>query len=273
MERLYAVIPAAGMGTRLCPLTYAIPKEMLPLGPRPTIQLVVEELMAAGVKDFVIVIGNNKQAIPEHFTALGRENPIFNGTASFRYAYQPQPRGLGDAVLCAEGLVEGDFVVALGDAVISGNEDGGLVSRLLRVHKQVNSSATVAVQKVAPEATSRYGIIDPAEAGPEGSLRLADLVEKPGPDKAPSNLAICARYVLNTDVFDVLKTLEPGHGGEIQLTDALRTMAAQGRSYAVPLLEDEERWDVGNPVSYGKASVKAWLSDPVYGEAINDSLR
>jgi UTP--glucose-1-phosphate uridylyltransferase len=270
MQPLTAVIPAAGMGTRLWPLTYAIPKEMLPLGPRPAIQLVVEELMAAGVKDFVIVIGKKKEAIAEHFMALRATEPDFAGEAvNIRFTYQPQPRGLGDAVLCAEGLVGGDFVVALGDAVINSPQFGDLVSRMLRVHKLGHSVATVAAQRVKPEDTSRYGIIQPGEAGPEGSLRMVDLVEKPGPEKAPSNLAICARYVLSPEVFAILRHLDPGYGGEIQLTDALRLMAREKPAYAVPLTTEEERWDVGNARGYGRACVKAWRQHPEYGLSID----
>lgn len=273
MKRLTAVIPAAGMGTRLWPLTYAIPKEMLPLGPKPAIQLVVEELITAGVKDFVIVIGKRKEAIAEHFMALRAAEPLFaDPELEVRFAYQPQPRGLGDAVLCAEGLVDGDFVVALGDAVIHGPVFGDLARRLLRIQAETSAVATVAVQRVTPAETARYGILDPAEAGPEDSVRIRDLVEKPGPERAPSNLAICARYVLASSVFDELRRLPAGHGGEIQLTDALRLLARQDKAYGVPLRAGEERWDVGSPLGYGQASVKAWVTHSEYGPKITDKL-
>ena len=274
MHRLTAVVPAAGMGTRLWPLTYAIPKEMLPLGPKPAIQLVIEELMAAGMKDFVVVIGKRKEAIAEHFMALRATEPLFSDQAvAVRFAYQPQPRGLGDAVLCAEGLVEGDFVVALGDAVIAGPQFGDLARRLLQVKAQPDVAATVAVQQVAPEDTDRYGIIDPGGPGPEDSVRIRDLVEKPGPEKAPSCLAVCARYVLPAQVFDLLRELPAGRGGEVQLTDALRLLAREQLVYGVPLRPDEERWDVGSALGYGQASVKAWLTHPEYGAHIQDHLR
>lgn len=274
MKRLTAVIPAAGMGTRLWPLTYALPKEMLPLGPKPAIQLVVEELIAAGVKDFVIVIGKKKEAIAEHFMALRAAEPLFaDPDLAVRFAYQPQPRGLGDAVLCAEGLVTGDFVVALGDAVIYGPDFGDLARRLLRVKEATGAAATVAVQRVAPADTARYGVLAPGEAGPEDSVRILDLVEKPGPERAPSNLAICARYVLAPMVFDELRRLPAGHGGEIQLTDALRVLARQNYAYGVPLRAEEERWDVGSPLGYGQASVKAWVKHAEYGPKITEKLR
>lgn len=274
MDRITAVIPAAGMGTRLWPLTYAIPKEMLPLGPKPAIQLVVEELIAGGVKDFVIVIGKRKEAIAEHFMALRATEPQFGDAAvAVRFAYQPQARGLGDAVLCAEGLVEGDFVVALGDAVISGPDFGDLARRMLRVKAETGAAATVAVQEVALEDTARYGIVEIGEPGPEDSVRILDLMEKPGPEQAPSRLAVCARYVLPGRVFGLLRELPTGHGGEIQLTDALRLLARDETAYGVPLRPGEERWDVGSAVGYGQASVKAWLAHQEYGNDILNHVR
>jgi UTP--glucose-1-phosphate uridylyltransferase len=274
MERVTAVVPAAGMGTRLWPLTYAIPKEMLPLGPKPAIQLVVEELIAAGVKDFVIVIGKKKEAIAEHFMALRATEPLFgDDEVSVRFAYQPQPRGLGDAVLCAEGLVEGDFLVALGDAVIGGPDFGDLVRRMLRAKAATGAAATIAVQQVSPADTTRYGILAPGEPGPENSVRILDLVEKPGPEHAPSNLAICARYVLPATVFQLLRELPTGHSGEIQLTDALHLLVRQELAYGVPLGPDEERWDVGSALGYGHASLKAWLAHPEYGTQLSETAR
>lgn len=259
MSAITAVIPAAGMGTRLYPLTYAIPKEMLPLGPKPAVQLVVEELLAAGVKDFVIVIGKKKEAIAEHFMALRATEPLFSGDGvNIHFASQPHPRGLGDAVLCAECGIKGDFIVALGDAVIHGDDFGGLMRRMLAAHRETGSAATIAAQQVPLQDTSRYGIIAPGEAGPQSSVRILDLVEKPGPDKAPSTLAICARYVLSADIFEVLRSCTPGHGGEVQLTDALQVLVRERAGYAVPLAEDEERWDVGSLKGYGKATMKAW---------------
>jgi len=129
---------------------------------------------------------------------------------------------------------------------------------MLHIHAATGSVATIAAQQVALEDTSRYGIIVPGEAGPEGSTRILDLVEKPGPEKAPSTLAVCARYVLSSAVFDLLRKTKPGHSGEVQLTDALQTLARQQQAYAVPLQADEVRWDVGSLKGYGQAAVKAW---------------
>ena len=262
MDGLTAVIPAAGMGTRLFPLTYAIPKEMLPLGPKPAIQLVVEELHAAGVKDFVIVVGKKKDAIAEHFMALRAAEPLFaDPQMRVSFVSQHRPRGLGDAVLCAEGCCQGNFIVALGDAVIHGPSFGDLMARMLRTHEQTGAAATVAAQQVPLADTSRYGIIKPGDEGPEQSVRILDLVEKPGPEKAPSTLAICARYVLSSEVFGILRRLPAGYGGEVQLTDALQVLAREHEAYAVPLAAGEERWDVGSLRGYGQASVKAWQVD------------
>lgn len=265
MGKITAVIPAAGMGTRLFPLTYAVPKELLPLGPKPTIQLVVEELLAAGVQDFVIVIGKRKEAIAEHFTALRQASPLFaEENVRISYAVQAEPKGLGDAVLCAKDHVCGDFVVALGDAVIGGSSFGGLMQRLLQVHAEAGAAAVVAAQQVSLADTGRYGILRPGEAGPAGSVRVLDLVEKPGPERAPSTLAICARYVLSDTVFDILSKLAPGHGAEVQLTDALQVLAREYKAYAVPLAEGEERWDVGSLRGYGQACLKAWQAWPEF---------
>ena len=259
MAGLTAVIPAAGMGTRLFPLTYAIPKEMLPLGPKPAIQLVVEELHAAGVKDFVIVVGKKKDAIAEHFMALRAAEPLFaDPEMRVSFVTQHRPRGLGDAVLCAESCCQDNFIVALGDAVIHGPVFGDLMARMIRTHQQTGARATIAAQEVPLADTSRYGIIKPGDNGPEQSVRVLDLVEKPGPDKAPSTLAICARYVLSAEVFGILRRLPAGHGGEVQLTDALGALAREHDAYAVPLAAGEERWDVGSLRGYGQASQKAW---------------
>lgn len=257
MAPVTAVIPAAGRGTRLFPLTYSIPKEMLPLGPKPAIQLVVEELMAAGLQDFVIVIGKNKDAIVDHFAAL-RDTGEAWASLNLAYANQEEPRGLGDAVLCAAPLVAGDLFVALGDAVIWGRQFGGLARRMLKVYHEAGAAAVIAAQQVALEDTKRYGIIKPGDAGPDGSLRALDLVEKPGPEAAPSRLAVCARYVLAHDIFAALGRVKPGHGGEVQLTDALRVLAQERTAFAMLLQPDEERWDVGSLEGYGCTSLKAW---------------
>jgi UTP--glucose-1-phosphate uridylyltransferase len=150
------------------------------------------------------------------------------------------------------------MLVALGDAVIWGEPFGGLAQRMLAVYNETGAAVVVAAQEVALPDTSRYGIIQPGEPGPRGSVRALDFVEKPGPEAAPSRLAVCARYVLTHEVFEALRQLPPGHGGEVQLTDALRLLARERVAYAMPLQPGEERWDVGSLEGYGRTSQKAW---------------
>jgi UTP--glucose-1-phosphate uridylyltransferase len=277
---LRAVIPAAGLGTRLYPATKSQPKEMLPLGTKPTIQLVAEELVGAGLRDLLIVIGRHKRAIADHFDQADGISPsnkcdrcseLFdNPLIHFYYTRQSVPKGLGDAVMQARTFVGQDhFVVALGDCVIVGPERSSLMNRLLQTHEQHSAAATIATQRVSPEATSRYGIVDPEGSADETALKLRDIVEKPGPDKAPSNLAVCARYVFSPVVFEYLDRTAPGFGGEVQLTDAIRAMIRDGLPvYAVPLLPGEDRLDVGNFESYAKAFIRLMLSHEELGPGL-----
>lgn len=277
-----AVIPAAGLGTRLYPATKSQPKEMLPLGTRPTIQLVAEELVGAGFREILIVTGRQKRAIEDHFDPGDGIAPddkcedcsqLFDTTAvQFFYTRQSSPRGLGDAVaLAAEFIGDANFVVALGDSVIIGPEDSSLLKRVLRAHEDTHASATIAVQRVSPEATSKYGIIAPDGDVTDGPIRLEDIIEKPGPARAPSNLAVCARYAFAPVLFDYLARIAPGHGGEVQLTDAIRAMIADGLPvYAVPLAPDERRLDVGNFLTYAQGFFRMMLSHPEFGAPLQE---
>ena len=254
MKPTCAVIPAAGKGTRLYPLTYAVPKELLPLGQCPTIQHVVLEISAAGVKDIIVVTADEKRAIQDHFDVL-----MENGEtdAAFTYVTQQEQRGLGDAVHAAEAAVAGRaFIVALGDAVIVGSAPGELLGRMQRVFEENEADCVVAVREVPPADTVRYGIIAPGETCGE-AIRVTDLVEKPEPDQAPSNLAICGRYIFTPAIFAHLATQEPGTGGEIQLTDAMASLARSGQPvYACPLEKGERRLDVGSLKTYYRAVVE-----------------
>jgi len=262
MKPTCAVIPAAGKGTRLYPLTYAVPKELLPLGQCPTIQHVVADLAAAGVNDIVIVIAPGKDAIREHFGALGERGEI---EATFTYVTQRDQRGLGHAVYTAEAAVGGRaFVVALGDAVIVGSAYGELLRRMQTVFEENDADAVVAVQQIEPADTVKYGIVAPGEASGDG-IRLLDLVEKPQPENAPSNLAICGRYLLKPVIFEYLAKQAPGVGDEIQITDALSSLASCGGAvYACPLRDDEKRLDVGDLQTYYQAVVE--LASPLLGQ-------
>lgn len=276
-----AVIPAAGLGTRLYPATKSQPKEMLPLGTKPTIQLVAEELVGAGLRQILIITGRQKRAIEDHFDPGDGLDPedkcplcaqLFDASVvRVFYTRQSTPRGLGDAVAqAAEFVGDAHFVVALGDCVIASPRRSALLTRMTEVHEALGAAATIAVQQVSAAETSKYGVIAPAdetEAG--GALRLQDIVEKPGPDLAPSRLAVCARYVFSPVVFEYLGRTRPGRGGEIQLTDAIRAMVADGYAvYAVPLASDETRLDVGDFSSYARAFIRVMLTHETLGQEL-----
>lgn len=248
MKPTCAVIPAGGKGTRLYPLTYAVPKELLPLGPVPTIQHVVDELVTAGIEDIIVVTGAGKRAVEDHLDELSRRGET---TARFAYVSQKQQMGLGDAVNAAAGAVgERAFVVALGDGIIAGPTRASLLLRMLAMYEREDARAVVAAQQVPEVDIPRYGIFAPGEKCRDG-FSVVDLIEKPPIERAPSNLAVCARYVFHPTLFDYLGRQAPGTGGEIQLTDAIATMARDcGGVYACPLAPDECRLDVGNLNSY-----------------------
>lgn len=251
MKPTCAVIPAGGRGTRLQPLTYAVPKELFPLGPYPTIQHVTQEITAAGITDILVITGPEKRLIEDHLDEVKRRGET---EANFAYVSQEEPLGLGDAVLCTAPVVgERPFVVALGDGVITGPAQGGLLERMMRLFETHEADAVISVERVSRQDTGRYGICVPS-AELEDCVRLSDLVEKPDPEQAPSRLAICGRYIFTPTIFERIGTLTPGAGGEIQLTDAIADLARSGgRVLAVPLKAAEHRLDVGNPSSYYEA--------------------
>ncbi len=278
MQITKAIVPAAGRGTRLYPITRVQPKEMLPLGSRPVVQRVAEELTAAGVTDILFITGADKRTIEDHFDpstglapddapAEAREWGPNLSAARFYSIRQGAPRGLGDAVSCGEHFAgQGYFVCALGDCTMTGPEP---LSRLVDAHKRHEADLSILVQPVEREATRRYGIIEPGDRLDDSTFEMIDIVEKPGPEAAPSRHAVAARYVFSSDLFDYLNDLEPGHGDEIQLTDAIRNMLADGyRGIAVPLAPGEHRLDVGNLKSYGQAFIREALTDPEYGEGL-----
>lgn len=279
MQITRAIVPAAGRGTRLYPITKAQPKEMLPLGPRPVIQGVAEELIAAGVTDVLLITGESKRAIEDHFDpAAGltdddappetRPYALDPSAARFYSLRQGEPRGLGHAVACGANFVRDEHVVvALGDCILTSAEP---LKRLLEMHRRHEADLSIVVQRVSLEATKRYGIIDPGEELDGASFVMRDIVEKPGPEAAPSRYAVAARYVFAPEIFGYLARQKPGLGGEIQLTDAIRAMIADGcRAVAVPLAEGEHRLDVGNYASYGRAFIRTVLTDSQFGEGLH----
>jgi len=281
------VIPAAGLGTRLYPATKSQPKEMLPLGRKPAIQLVAEEALRAGLDQILVITGQKKRAIEDHFDQNNRTyaQALQNGTVSrsildegrarFFYTRQYGPRGLGDAVYCARDFVGSDhFVVALGDAVIGQWGPGApLLTRLVEAHVARGAAATIAVRPVPPELLSRYGIVAPAGEGEADVFPLADLVEKPSPADAPSNLAVTARYVFSSRTFEFIERTGVGHGGEVQLTDAIRLMAQEGLLVqAVRLGPHERRFDLGNFRDYVLAFIEVSLADAECGAELRERL-
>ena len=256
------VLPAAGLGTRLRPLTTALPKEMLPVGRRLVIQHVLEECAAAGLDRVLAVISRRKLALLD---ALDPEDaPLAEQQMPRRLVYTILQRvqgGLGHAVLHAEGFAAGEsFAVALPDTLVTGGE-APVLPRLVRIHQETGAAATLAAEEVPLERVSRYGIMAPAEeeaaatAGfEEGVFRVADVVEKPAPGTEPSRLAIAARYVFSPAIFPALRRLCPGANGELQLTDAIRDLARQGLPVlGVRLAPGERRLDIGSFDSYREA--------------------
>jgi UTP--glucose-1-phosphate uridylyltransferase len=279
---LKAVIPAAGLGTRFLPATKASPKEMLPLVDKPLIQYVVEEAVAAGIRDIVIVTGRGKRAIEDHFDVAfeletmlrgqGKKKLLdviqeITGLANFVYVRQREAKGLGHAVLQAKGAVGDEtFAVLLGDDII--DHPVPAIQQLIAVYQEVGVSV-IGLQPVTREEVSQYGIIKGKEVKP-GLYQIKDLVEKPAPDQAPSTVAVIGRYVLTGDIFSILEQTAPGRNGEIQLTDALRDLAHHGRLYGKVL--DGRRHDAGDKLGFLKATVEFGLKNPELGPAFRRYL-
>jgi len=282
-----AIVPVAGLGTRLLPATKSQPKEMLPVGRKPVVQYVVEELTRVGMKRVLFITGPGKTSIENHFDLDGElvqtlresgkedllaELEYERATVQYFYTRQRQLLGLGHAVLCARSFV-GDqpFVVALGDSIIGMNAESDVVRRMIQCYEEKNAAAVIAFEEVAPEDVNDYGIAQPRTN--DELFEIVDLVEKPAPRDAPSNLAIAARYVLSPAVFDALSVTRRGKGGEIQLTDAIRAVIrGGGTAYGVRLRPGERRYDIGNFDSYFEAFVAFALADPKFGPALKRRL-
>jgi UTP--glucose-1-phosphate uridylyltransferase len=276
-----AVVPVAGLGTRLLPATKSQPKEMLPVARKPIVQYVVEELVSNGIEQILFVTGRSKASIenhfdhdPELFQALTQSNKQdllreleFEALkANFFYTRQRFQRGLGDAILCAENFAgEKPFLVALGDSILGLNAVSRAVSRMADVFDSKRASCVIAVEEVPSEETRHYGIVQP-EAGSDDVFRVVNLVEKPAPKNAPSNLAIAGRYIFSPVIFDMIRRVKPDKRNEIQLTDAIQFMCEEGRRVlAVKLTPEEKRYDIGNFPSYFESFVEFALADPLYG--------
>lgn len=278
-----AVIPAAGLGTRFLPATKAIPKEMLPLVDKPSIQWVVEEAVRAGIDDVCMITARNKTAVEDHFdraldleTALERSGKtelleMVRGIADLAEVWgvrQGEARGLGHAVGCARGHV-GDqgFAVMLPDDIM--HPSSKVLERMIEVHESTGG-AVIAFMEVAREEVSMYGCADATPIG-DDLVRLDGIVEKPDPDEAPSNLAVMGRYVFPPDIFDAIDRTPPGKGGEIQLTDAIAELAAEGRAFGVVV--EGGRFDTGAKGDYLRATVELALEHPELGPPFAEALR
>ncbi len=275
MKITKAVIPAAGFGTRLLPATIAQPKEMLPIVDKPTIQFVIEEAVASGIKDILIITGEGKRAIEDHFDPpeklvarlkkngeqeLLEEVEKISDLANILYIRQKEQLGLGHAVLCAESFIDDQpFIVMLGDAILRSTIDTPCTKQLIDVYNQ-HQKEVVAVEKIVPEKISRYGIVDPLKKLSENLYLVNDLVEKPEPDKAPSDLAICSRYILKPTIFSLIKKTKPGKKGEIQLTDAMRYLAKKRKLLAWQI--KGKRYDIGNKADFVATNLAFGLKHP-----------
>jgi UTP--glucose-1-phosphate uridylyltransferase len=282
-----AVVPVAGLGTRLLPATKSQPKEMLPVGGKPVVQHVVEELAQAGIERVVFVTGRGKGAIEDHFDrdpylteTLERrgDQELLDSLAfermgvSFSYTRQPAPRGLGDAVLCAEGSTGAQpFAVALGDAILGTRERPPVVERLAAALHEHEAACAIAVREVPRALTGRYGIV--STEGDGDVARVVAIVEKPDPATAPSTLAVAARYVMTPAIYDALRATASAANGEVELTDAIAWLVAQGMPVVAVNLGDVERHDVGTHESYAAAFLAFALSDPDHGERTRELAR
>ena len=267
-----AVIPAAGLGTRFLPATKAVAKEMLPIVDKPSIQFIVEEAIASGIEDILIITGKAKRPIEDHFDSnfeleynlqkQGKDDmlALVEETTDIKLHFirQKRPLGLGHAVLQAKAFVGDEpFVVMLGDDIME--SEVPLTKQLIDNYEKTKAS-TLAVIPIPHEDTSKYGIIDPPREFADGLYGVRSFVEKPQPDKAPSDLAIVGRYLLKPEIFHILENQEAGLGGEIQLTDAIDTLNKTQRVFAYEYTG--KRYDVGNKLGMLEASIEYGLKHP-----------
>ncbi|EYS86045.1 UTP--glucose-1-phosphate uridylyltransferase [Cupriavidus sp. SK-4] len=271
-----AVFPVAGLGTRFLPATKASPKEMLPVVDKPLIQYAVEEAMAAGITEMIFVTGRSKRAIEDHFdkafeleveleaknkqALLDVVRSIKPANVECFYVRQPEALGLGHAVLCAAKLVgDAPFAIMLADDLIDGHPP--VMKQMVDIYNHYNCSV-LGVEEIAPEQSRSYGVVDGREWD-EGVIKMSGIVEKPAPEDAPSNLGVVGRYILTPRIFDHLRQLKPGAGGEFQLTDAIQSLLGQEQVLAYRY--QGTRYDCGNKLGYLKATVEYALKHPEVG--------
>ena len=283
-----AVIPAAGYGTRFLPATKATPKEMLPIVDKPTIQYIVEEAKASGIEDILIISGHGKRAIEDHFDSApaleielakkGKDDllTMVKETAdiNIHYIRQRYMRGLGDAILCARSFMGNEpFAVLLGDDVVYNPEKPAL-AQLIDIYEATGGSV-LGCQNVPQEKVSSYGIVAGTQTDNNRLMRVSDMVEKPAVEEAPSRMAVLGRYIIKPQIFDILESTQPGKGGEVQLTDALKVLARQDAVYAYDF--EGKLYDVGDKLGFLKATMEYALRREDFGESfkvyLNDLMR
>ncbi|MFZ5986941.1 MAG: UTP--glucose-1-phosphate uridylyltransferase GalU [Bacillota bacterium] len=261
-----AIIPAGGLGTRFLPATKAQPKEMLPIVDKPTIQYIVEEAIASGIEDIMIISGRSKRAIEDHFDKayeleeelrkkgnqeiLSQVEDISN-LVNIHYIRQKEPKGLGHAIYCAKSFIGNEpFAVLLGDDIVDSQEPS--LKQLIKIYDEYKTTV-LGVQQVPESQVSQYGIVSCIKVD-DRVYKVKDLVEKPDQENAPSNIAILGRYIITPEIFKHLESIEPGKGGEIQLTDALKSLMGVEAMYAYDF--EGKRYDVGNKLGFLQATVE-----------------
>lgn len=288
-----AIIPAAGLGTRFLPATKAQPKEMLPIVDKPTLQYIIEEAVASGIEEILIITGRNKKSIEDHFdksvelelelekkgkTEMLEEVRHISDMVNIHYIRQKEPKGLGHAIHCAKSFIGNEpFAVLLGDDIV--DADTPCLKQMIDVYNEYKTTV-LGVQTVPDEDVNKYGIVD-GKYIEEGVYKVKNLVEKPKQEEAPSNVAILGRYIINPEIFEILENTTPGAGGEIQLTDGLKTLAERQAMYAYNF--DGKRYDVGNKLGFLQATIefalkrddlkddfKAYLGDLMKSGLLND---
>ena len=260
-----AIIPAAGLGTRFLPATKSQPKEMLPIVDKPTLQYIIEEAIESGIEEILIITGRNKKSIEDHFDKSveleleleqkGKKEMLemvidISNMVNIHYIRQKEPKGLGHAIHCAKSFIGNEpFAVLLGDDIV--DAEVPCLKQLINTYDEYKTTI-LGVQEVAKEDTDKYGILDVKHIE-DRVYKVKDMVEKPSVESAPSNIAILGRYIINPSIFEILENQEPGKGGEIQLTDALKTLSTQEAIYAYNF--EGRRYDVGDKFGFLEATI------------------
>ena len=278
-----AIIPAAGLGTRFLPATKSQPKEMLPIVDKPTLQYIIEEAIESGIEEILIVTGRSKKSIEDHFDRSveleleleqkGKKEMLkmvqdISNMVNIHYIRQKEPKGLGHAIHCAKSFIGDEpFAVLLGDDIV--DSETPCLKQLINAYDEYKTSV-LGVQQVAKEDTDKYGILDVKHIE-DRVYKVKDMVEKPNVEDAPSNIAILGRYIITPAIFDILENQEPGKGGEIQLTDALKTLATHEAIYAYDF--EGRRYDVGDKLGFLEATVDFALKRPELRDGLIEFLK